>query len=167
VLLTATPDRQTCILFIKTTEMAHFKRTASAVWRGTGPDGAGELNGPSGVLDNTPYSAKLRFQNEDGKAGTNPEELIAAAHAGCFIMALSFQLTNAGFTPTELNCSATIDMEKGDSGWGFQKITLDLQGAVPGISEEKFLELANAAKAGCPVSKALSAVPVELVARLG
>ena len=146
--------------------MAHFKRQATAAWRGTGAEGSGTLSGPSGVLDGTPYSAAKRFQNEDGKAGTNPEELIAAAHAGCYIMALSFQLSGAGFTPTELRCSATIDMEKGDSGWGFGKISLQLEAEVPGIDEAKFLELANAAKAGCPVSKALSAVPIELDAKL-
>jgi osmotically inducible protein OsmC len=146
--------------------MAHFKRSASAVWHGTGAEGSGSLNGPSGVLHDTPYSAKARFQNEDGKAGTNPEELIAAAHAGCYIMALSFQLAGAGFPATELRCTASIDMEKGDSGWGFQKITLHLEANVPGISADKFNELANAAKAGCPVSKALSAVPIELEAAL-
>jgi osmotically inducible protein OsmC len=146
--------------------MAQFKRTASASWRGTGAEGSGSLTGPSGVLNETPYSAAKRFQNEDGKAGTNPEELIAAAHAGCYIMALSFQLSGAGFPPTELRCSATINMEKGDSGWSFGKINLDLEAEVPGIDEAKFLELANAAKAGCPVSKALSAVPIELDAKL-
>lgn len=147
--------------------MAHFKRTATAAWHGTGADGSGSLSGPSGVLDNTPYSAAKRFQNEDGKAGTNPEELIAAAHAGCYIMALSFQLSGAGFPPTALRCSATIDMQKGDTGgWSFEKITLNLEAEVPGIEEEKFQELAKAAKAGCPVSKALSAVPIELEAKL-
>lgn len=146
--------------------MASFKRTASAVWHGSGAEGSGSLTGPSGVLDNTPYSAKLRFQNEDGKAGTNPEELIAAAHAGCYIMALSFRLSGAGFPPAELRCSATIDMEKGDAGWSFGKITLHLEASVPGISEDQFMEHANAAKAGCPVSKALSAVPIALEAKL-
>jgi osmotically inducible protein OsmC len=146
--------------------MAHFKRTASAVWQGTGAEGSGTLDGPSGVLTGTPYSAKLRFQNEDGKAGTNPEELIAAAHAGCYIMALSFRLSGEGFPPTELRCSATIDMENSGGGWGFEKITLHLEANVPGIDAEKFAELANAAKAGCPVSKALSAVPIELEAKL-
>lgn len=145
--------------------MAHFKRTASATWHGSGAEGSGTLSGPSGVLDSTPYSAAKRFQNEDGKAGTNPEELIAAAHAGCYIMALSFQLSGAGFPPAELRCSANIDMQKGDSGWGFEKITLQLEADVPGISDEKFLELANAAKAGCPVSKALAAVPIVLEAK--
>ncbi|MCB9315646.1 MAG: OsmC family protein [Lewinellaceae bacterium] len=146
--------------------MASFKRTASAIWKGTGPDGTGTLNGPSGLFQDTPYSAKLRFQNEDGKAGTNPEELIAAAHAGCYTMALSFGLTNAGYTPTELRCSATILMEKSDSGWSFAQITLNLEAEIPGISEEKFKEMANGAKAGCPVSKALAAVLIELEAKL-
>ncbi|MEO6039763.1 MAG: OsmC family protein [Saprospiraceae bacterium] len=146
--------------------MATFKRTASASWRGTGAEGTGSLTGPSGVLNNTPYSAAKRFQNEDGTAGTNPEELIAAAHAGCYIMALSFQLSNAGFPPAELRCSTQIDMDNSSGGWAFQKITLRLEGDVPGISEDKFQELANAAKAGCPVSKALSAVPIELEATL-
>ncbi len=146
--------------------MASFKRTASAVWQGSGAEGSGTLSGPSTVLNDTPYSAKLRFQNDDGKAGTNPEELIAAAHAGCFIMALSFRLSGAGTPPAELRCSATINMEKDDSGWNFDKITLHLEGAVPGITEAQFLEHANAAKAGCPVSKALSAVPIELDAKL-
>jgi osmotically inducible protein OsmC len=146
--------------------MAHFKRTASAVWQGTGAEGSGTLTGPSGVLAGTPYSFKARFQNEDGQAGTNPEELIAAAHAGCYAMALSFQLSGAGFPPAELRASATIDMENSGSGWGFEKITLHLEANVPGIDADKFAELANAAKAGCPVSKALSAVPIELDAKL-
>lgn len=146
--------------------MAHFKRTASAVWQGTGAEGAGKLNGPSGVFNDTPYSFKARFQNEDGTAGTNPEELVAAAHAGCFAMALSFQLAGAGFPASELRVSANIDMEKQEAGWAFQKITLVLEGDVPGISDEKFQELALAAKAGCPVSRALSAVPIELQATL-
>jgi len=146
--------------------MATFKRTASAVWNGSGAEGSGSLSGPSGVLQDTPYSAKLRFQNEDGRAGTNPEELIAAAHAGCYIMALSFRLSGAGFPPAELHCSATIDMEKGDAGWAFAKITLHLEADVPGLSADAFQEHAQAAKAGCPVSKALAAVPIELEAKL-
>lgn len=146
--------------------MAHFKRTATAAWRGAGADGSGTLNGPSGVLDGTPYSAAKRFQNEDGKAGTNPEELIAAAHAGCYIMALSFRLSGAGFPPAELRCSATIDMDNSSGGWAFEKITLHLEAEVPGISNDQFMEHAQAAKDGCPVSKALSAVPIELVANL-
>lgn len=146
--------------------MAHFKRTATAAWRGSGADGSGTLSGPSGVLDGTPYSAAKRFQNEDGKAGTNPEELIAAAHAGCYIMALSFRLSGVGFPPAELRCNATIDMDNSGGGWAFEKITLNLEAEVPGISDDQFMELAQAAKEGCPVSKALSAVPIELEAKL-
>jgi osmotically inducible protein OsmC len=147
--------------------MPSFQRTASAVWRGSGSDGSGTLDGPSGLLSGTPYSSAKRFQNPDGRAGTNPEELIAAAHAGCFIMALSFQIDKAGFTAEELRCTSTIDMNNAGSGWNFEKITLELDAAIPGISEAKFQELAQAAKSGCPVSKALAAVPIELVARLG
>lgn len=146
--------------------MAKFQRTASAVWQGSGLEGKGALNGPSGLFNDTPYSAKARFQNEDGKAGTNPEELIAAAHAGCFSMALAFQLSGAGFTADELRTSAHIDMENSGGGWSFSKITLNLEAKIPGIDNDKFLELANAAKGGCPVSKALSAVPIELNAKL-
>ena len=147
--------------------MANFKRTASAVWQGTGAEGTGSLNGPSGVLQDTPYSAQKRFQNEDGKAGTNPEELIAAAHAGCYLMALSFRLSGAGFPPTELRCSATIEMDNSGGGWAFQKITLNLDAVIPGIDDAQFQEHAKAAKEGCPFSKALSAVPIELEAKLG
>lgn len=147
--------------------MASFKRTASAVWHGNGAEGNGSLDGPSGVLSGTPYSAKARFQNEDGRAGTNPEELIAAAHAGCYIMALSFRLSGAGFPPEELRCSATIDMDNSSGGWNFMHITLKLDAKVPGIAEDQFQELAEAAKTGCPVSKALSAVPITLEAKLG
>ncbi|MFM7400608.1 MAG: OsmC family peroxiredoxin [Bacteroidota bacterium] len=146
--------------------MAHFKRNASAVWNGSGAEGSGELNGPSGVLSGTPYSAAKRFQNEDGKAGTNPEELIAAAHAGCYIMALSFRLSGAGFPPTTLRCDATIDMDNSSGGWAFEKITLHLEAEVPGIDHAQFMELAEAAKSGCPVSKALSSVAIELHASL-
>ncbi len=146
--------------------MAHFKRNASAVWNGSGAEGSGELNGPSGVLSGTPYSAAKRFQNEDGKAGTNPEELIAAAHAGCYIMALSFRLSGAGFPPATLRCDATIDMDNSSGGWAFEKITLNLEAEVPGIDHSQFMELAEAAKSGCPVSKALSSVAIELNATL-
>lgn len=134
-----------------------MKRRSSAVWNGSGPEGAGTLSMQSGVFDQQPYSAKLRFQNEDGKQGTNPEELIAAAHAGCFSMALAFQLTNAGFEAEEIKTDAVLKMEKGDSGWSIVSIALNLNAKVPGISEEKFMELAQAAKAGCPVSRVLNA----------
>ncbi len=143
-----------------------LKRKAAAVWNGTGLEGSGKLTSTSGVLKETPYSFAARFQSEDGKAGTNPEELIAAAHAGCFSMALSFQLTNAGFPPVSIHTEAVVSIEKGDSGFGFTGIHLELEAHVPGVSEEKFQELAGVAKANCPVSKALAAVPVTLSAKL-
>ncbi len=142
-----------------------MKRTATAVWKGSGLEGSGTLTTQSRAFDNQPYSTKLRFQNEDGTMGTNPEELIAAAHAGCFNMALSFQLTGAGFVPDELNTKASLTIEKEDSGWRIKKIVLDLTGKVPGIDKEKFLELADNAKNGCPVSNALSC-PIEMNASL-
>lgn len=134
-----------------------MKRRSSAVWKGSGPEGSGTLSMQSGVFDRQPYSAKLRFQNEDGKMGTNPEELIAAAHAGCFSMALAFQLTNAGFEAEELKTDAVLKMEKGDAGWTILSIALTLNAKVPGIDKEKFMQLAQAAKAGCPVSRVLNA----------
>jgi osmotically inducible protein OsmC len=118
------------------------------------------------VLNETPYSTALRFANEDGRAGTNPEELIAAAHSGCYAMALSFALTGAGFVPDELKVDATVNIEKIDDHFEITAIQLDLVGKVPGITEEKFLELANGAKVGCPVSRALKAVPISLAAKL-
>jgi osmotically inducible protein OsmC len=120
----------------------------------------------SKVLNQTPYSFATRFQNEDGKQGTNPEELIAAAHAGCFTMAVSFQLSNAGFTPTELKTNATVVMKPNAGGYEIAEIQLELEGTAPGITEEKFKELAQVAKQNCPVSKALSALPITLTAKL-
>lgn len=143
-----------------------LKRKATAVWKGTGPDGSGQLNSTSGAWTNLPYSFRSRFENEAGTAGTNPEELIAAAHAGCFAMALSFGLGKAGFTPDTLETEAIVSLDKGDSGFSISGIKLILTGSVPGIDAEKFREIAEGAKANCPVSRALSAVPIELEARL-
>src|SRR5256886_3681594 len=143
-----------------------LKRTSTAVWHGTGPKGSGTLSTLSGAFKDQPYSAATRFQAEDGRAGTNPEELIAAAHAGCFTMALSFQLTNAGHTPTELRTVATVSIEKQDAGWTITGIALDVSGKVPGVSGEQFQTLAENAKKGCPVSKALSATPITMSAKL-
>lgn len=128
-------------------------RKARAVWQGTGKDGKGHLTSDSGVLSSTPYSFKTRFESEPG---TNPEELIAAAHAGCFTMALAFQLQNAGVTPTELQteCAVTIVQEGG--GFTISKSALTLRAAVPGIDRAKFEEAARAAEKNCPVSKALN-----------
>ena len=134
-----------------------MKRKAQAVWRGAGKDGTGTLDTGSGALSGQPYSAKLRFENEDGRAGTNPEELIAAAHSGCFSMALAFQLAGAGFPPQELATDATLDMQQEENGWSIKAIHLDVRGKVDGISAEQFDELAQKAKQGCPVSRVLNA----------
>lgn len=139
-----------------------FKRYATAKWSGSGLEGKGLLTGPSGVLNETPYNFKARFQNEDGKNGTNPEELIAAAHAGCFTMALSFQIAGAGFTADELETKAIITMDQVEGGYVIGSILLDLKGKVGGMNEAKFRELAEVAKENCPVSKALASVPISL-----
>lgn len=139
-----------------------MKRKANAIWNGSTKEGSGKLTSPSGVLDKTPYSFKARFENEDGKLGTNPEELIAAAHAGCFNMALSVVLGEEGFKPDELNTDATVKLEKTDGGFEITSIELKLAAKVPEIKESKFKELAQGAKEGCPISKALKAVPMEL-----
>jgi osmotically inducible protein OsmC len=144
-----------------------LKRTSTAVWRGKGPTGTGTLTTLSGAFKEQPYSANARFQSEDGKAGTNPEELIAAAHGGCFTMALSFQLTNAGFDPTELKTVATVSMEKQEPGWTITNIHLDVTGTVPGVSAEQFQQLAENAKKGCPISRALASTNITMSAQLG
>lgn len=139
-----------------------MKRTANANWQGTGLEGKGELTTQSGTFKNQPYSFKTRFQNDDGKLGTNPEELIAAAHAGCFNMALSFQLGGAGYPPTELNTEAVVAMEKVDGHFKIMGITLNLEAKVEGIEENKLLEIAQNAKKSCPISQALEAVEITL-----
>ena len=141
-------------------------RKGTAEWFGTGLEGSGELTSPSGVLNKTPYNVAKRFENENGVAGTNPEELIAAAHAGCFCMALSFQIVGAGYTPARLATEAVIHMKQEGYDWSFEAIDLNLEALVEGITEEKLLELANIAKENCPVSMALSAVPIKLNAKL-
>jgi lipoyl-dependent peroxiredoxin len=143
-----------------------MKRKATAIWQGTGNEGKGNLSSVSGVLNNTPYSAFSRFKNEEGTAGTNPEELIAAAHSGCYAMALSYGLSAAGFVPTELKVTASVNIEFKTDHFEITDIHLELTGIVPGITVEKFLELANGAKVGCPVSRALKAVDITLTARL-
>ena len=141
-------------------------RKGTAEWFGTGLEGSGELTSPSGVLNKTPYNVAKRFENENGEAGTNPEELIAAAHAGCFCMALSFQIVGAGYTPTRLATEAVIHMKQQGYDWSFEAIDLNLEAQVEGITEEKLVQLATIAKEGCPVSMALSAVPIKLNAKL-
>ena len=143
-----------------------LKRTSTAVWHGTGPKGNGTISTLSGAFKDQPYSVNTRFTSEDGKAGTNPEELIAAAHASCFTMALAFQLTNAGFEPTELRTVATVTMDKLEPGWTITGIQLATEGKVPNVAADKFNELAETAKKGCPISRALSATPISMTAKL-
>ena len=129
-------------------------RKAQAEWRGTGRDGTGDISTDSGVLAKTPYSFKTRFQ---GEKGTNPEELIAAAHAGCFTMALAFQLQTAGFTPTSLTTEAAVSLDPEGQGFKISKSALTLVAEVPGLDQATFDKLAEAAEKGCPVSKLLKA----------
>jgi osmotically inducible protein OsmC len=134
--------------------MAVITRNAGAEWHGTGKEGKGALTTQSGVLSATPYGANTRFG--DAK-GTNPEELIAAAHAGCFSMALAFALAREGFTPTKIATSAVVSLEPGDAGFKITKSALKLEASVPNIERAQFQEIAEGAKAGCPVSKVLNA----------
>ena len=136
-------------------------RKAKAVWQGTGRDGTGHLSSESGVLAETPYSFKTRFENEKG---TNPEELIAAAHAGCYAMQLSHFLAENGTPAAELDAKAVVTLVPGT---GITGSAITLVGKVPGIDAAKFKELAEKAKAECPVSKALGAIKVSLDAKLG
>jgi osmotically inducible protein OsmC len=129
-------------------------RKAKAIWRGTGRAGSGNLSTDSGVLTETPYSFRTRFENEEG---TNPEELIAAAHAGCFTMALAFGLQGAGYTPTELNTEAAVTLEPEGQGFRISRSALTLHAKVPNLDETKFVEMAKDAKKNCPVSKVLKA----------
>lgn len=143
-----------------------MKRKATAVWKGTGLEGSGVLTTKSGALKGLPYSFKARFKNEEGTDGTNPEELIAAAHAGCFGMALSFQLVAAGFTAESLETEGLVNFEEGEGGFSVTGIELNLKASIPGIDEAKFMELAESAKKGCPISQLLSSVPITLNAKL-
>jgi osmotically inducible protein OsmC len=129
-------------------------RRAKAVWRGTGRAGSGNLSTDSGVLAETPYSFSTRFENEKG---TNPEELIAAAHAGCFTMALAFQLQGAGYTPTELDTEAAVALEPEGKGFRISRSVLTLSAQVPNLDEAGFARMASDAEKNCPVSKALNA----------
>lgn len=134
--------------------MVSIRRTGSAAWVGTGKDGSGHLTTQSGTLKDTPYSFAARFG--DG-VGTNPEELIAAAHAGCFTMALAFKLQGAGHTPENLATEAKLLIDQDGGGWTIKAVTLVLRAKVPGCSDEEFQKLAADAKATCPVSRVLNA----------
>jgi lipoyl-dependent peroxiredoxin len=129
-------------------------RKAKAVWRGTGRAGGGSVSTDSGVLTETPYSFKTRFENEKG---TNPEELIAAAHAGCFTMALAFELQGAGFIPTELNTEAAVTLEPEGPGFRISRSALTLRAQVPNLGQAAFARIAGEAEKSCPVSKVLNA----------
>ena len=131
-----------------------MKRSASAVWKGGLKDGKGTISTESGVLADTQYSFSTRF--ESGK-GTNPEELIGAAHAGCFSMALSAQLGEAGMTADSIATTATVNLEKVEGGFAITAIHLVVKAKIPGADQAKFMTAANNAKAGCPVSKVLNA----------
>ena len=131
-----------------------IKKKGSAKWSGGLKDGKGYVSTESRVLDLQPYGFNTRF--EDGK-GTNPEELIAAAHASCFSMALSLILGESDLTADDISTTATVSLEQKDGGFAITKVHLDLTARIPGASEEAFMEAANAAKAGCPVSKLLNA----------
>jgi len=135
----------------------------TAVWEGGIRDGKGAISTKSGALDKYPYGFASRFE---GKRGTNPEELIGAAHAGCFSMALSGGLERAGHPPTSIETSARVHLERGDNGFRISRIELTTTADVPGIDAAAFAEQAETAKANCPVSKALAGVDIKLDARL-
>lgn len=137
-------------------------RKASAVWEGSLREGKGTMKLGSGAFEGA-YSFSTRFEEEPG---TNPEELIGAAHAGCFSMAFSANLGRAGYTPDYVRTTADVYLEKVDGGFKITRIVLHMEARVPGLDEKTFVEQAEAAKSGCPVSQALAAVPIELDARL-
>lgn len=131
-----------------------MKRTATAVWNGGLKDGKGSLSSQSGVLDNTQYGFSSRFESG---VGTNPEELIAAAHAGCFTMALSGKLGEAGMTAERLTTTAAVTLEKSEEGFSIAAVHLELVAKIPGANQQALEAAANQAKAGCPVSRVLNA----------
>jgi osmotically inducible protein OsmC len=140
-----------------------IKRRGSATWKGGLKDGRGSISTESGALNGHPYGFAMRFE---GQKGTNPEELIAAAHAGCFTMALSNVLGEAGLAAEKMDASAEVSLEKLDTGWTITAIHLTLKGKVPGADQKKFKELADKAKTNCPVSKVLKAATITLDATL-
>jgi len=143
-----------------------LKRTSNVVWKGNVPKGTGTITTLSGAFKDQPYSVNSRFVAEDGRAGTNPEELIATAHASCFSMALAAQLSQAGHDPSEIATTATVSMDKVNDQWTITEIHLDTQGKVPGIDQAKFAEFADKAKKGCPISRALAATSISMTAKL-
>jgi osmotically inducible protein OsmC len=140
-----------------------MKQKASAHWQGSLKEGKGTISTGSGALTDKPYSFKTRFE---GEQGTNPEELIGAAHAGCFSMAFSMILGNAGFTPEKIDTTVTITLEPKDGGFAITASHLDMTATIPGIDDATFQDIAGKAKAGCPVSKLLNAT-ITMDAKLG
>jgi osmotically inducible protein OsmC len=140
-----------------------MKKTASAIWEGGLKEGKGQISTESGALSNAPYGFNTRFE---GVPGTNPEELIGAAHAGCFSMALSMILGEAGLTAERIDTTAEVTLDKQPDGFAITAVHLILKAKVPGASAEQFSELANKAKAGCPVSKVLKGAEISLDATL-
>ena len=132
-----------------------MRRTASAVWKGKLPAGSGTVSTETNTLNNTPYSFQTRFENE--KTGTNPEELLGAAHAGCFSMAFAFALQQAEFDPQKISTRAEVEVVNVPEGFEIPTVSLFVEATVPGISEEKFQEIATYAKENCPLSKVLKA----------
>jgi osmotically inducible protein OsmC len=139
-----------------------IKRTATAKWTGDVPKGSGRIKSASGAID-VPYSFNTRF---GGEPGTNPEELLGASHAGCFTMALAFGLTQAGHPPTSVDTTATVHLTRNADGFSIPSIDLVTTATVPGLDDAAFQTIAEAAKKGCPLSKALAAVPITLTATL-
>ena len=139
-------------------------RKSMTEWQGDGPHGKGSLSTESGALRALPYSFKTRF--EDGNAATNPEELLGAAHAACFAMTVAFLLTEAGHPAELLNVAAAVEISKVGAGFAITSIALDVEARVKGLAVDQFQALAEGAKTNCPVSKALSATPISLNARL-
>jgi osmotically inducible protein OsmC len=140
-------------------------RKSTTEWQGDGPNGSGTLSTESGALQAQPYSFKTRF-GEGSKTSTNPEELLGAAHAACFAMTVAFILTEAGHAPKRLKVAAAVDISKVGEGFAITSIALDLEAHVEGLPMDQFRALTEAAKTNCPVSKALSATPISLAARL-
>ncbi len=142
-------------------------RSATAVWKGSGKEGSGTLSTLSGALTQQAYSFDTRFKSLDGKAGVNPEELIAAAHAACYSMALAFAVSKAGAEAQELTCRAELSLAQAEGRFSIGGIRLVVVGKVAGMDAAKFAQIAEAAKIDCPVSRALAAVPMTLELKLG
>lgn len=141
-------------------------RNATAHWNGKHSNGTGTLSAPSNVLSDTPYSFHTRFQDAAGAPQTTPEELLAAAHAGCYAMSLGFALEQAGLTAERIDVDATVTLSEMDGGFEISQIHLNVDATVPGLSASDFEETAEAAKVLCPLSLALHCVPISLQAKL-